>query len=121
VLLRNPTDLTDEQAATLRKLKRRGGDLWRAYSLKEALRAVFAGDLNEADVGALLDRFCSKASRSHLAPFLTVARTVRQQRAGILAAIRLGINNARHEDSTGACGSSSTAPTDFTPQTQPSR
>ena len=97
VLLRNPTDLTDEQAATLRKLKRRGGDLWRAYSLKEALRAVFAGDLNEADVGALLDRFCSKASRSHLAPFLTVARTVRQQRAGILAAIRLGINNARHE------------------------
>jgi transposase len=26
-----------------------------------------------------------------------VARTVRQQRAGILAAIRLGINNARHE------------------------
>jgi len=97
VLLRNPTDLTDKQAATLRKLKRRGGDLWRAYSLKEALRAVFAGDLNEADVGALLDRFCSKASRSHLAPFLTVARTVRQQRAGILAAIRLGINNARHE------------------------
>ena len=97
VLLKNPTDLTDKQAATLRKLKRRGGDLWRAYSLKEALRAVFAGDLNEADVGALLDRFCSKASRSHLAPFLTVARTVRQQRAGILAAIRLGINNARHE------------------------
>jgi len=97
VLLRNPRDLTDKQAATLRKLKRRGGDLWRAYSLKEALRAVFAGDLNEADVGALLDRFCSKASRSHLAPFLTVARTVRQQRAGILAAIRLGINNARHE------------------------
>jgi transposase len=97
VLLSNPTDLTDKQAATLRKLKRRGGDLWRAYSLKEALRAVFAGDLNEADVGALLDRFCSKASRSHLAPFLTVARTVRQQRAGILAAIRLGINNARHE------------------------
>jgi transposase len=97
VLLRNPRDLTDKQAATLRKLKRRGGDLWRAYSLKEALRAVFAGDLNEVDVGALLDRFCSKASRSHLAPFLTVARTVRQQRAGILAAIRLGINNARHE------------------------
>ena len=58
---------------------------------------MFAGDLNEADVGALLDRFCSKASRSHLAPFLTVARTVGQQRAGILAAIRLGITNARHE------------------------
>ncbi|EQD27005.1 transposase, partial [mine drainage metagenome] len=36
-LLKNPDDLTDDQAATLRKLKRRGGDLWRAYALKEAL------------------------------------------------------------------------------------
>ena len=96
---RRPTlpDLTDEQAATLRKIKRRGGDLWRAYSLKEALRAVFAGDLNEADVATLLDRFCAKASRSRLAPFVTLARTIRKRRAGILASIRLGITNARHE------------------------
>jgi len=96
-LMKNPTDLTDDQAATLRKIKRRGGDLWRAYTLKEALRAVFAGDLNEADVGVLLDRFCAKASRSRLAPFVTLARTIRKRRAGILAAIRLGITNARHE------------------------
>jgi transposase len=39
-LLKNPTDLSDDQAATLRKIRRRGGALWRAYSLKEALRAV---------------------------------------------------------------------------------
>ena len=32
-LLKNPGELTDDQAATLRKLKRRGGDLWRAYAL----------------------------------------------------------------------------------------
>jgi transposase len=32
-LLKNPTDLTDTQAATLRKLRRRGGQLWRAYTL----------------------------------------------------------------------------------------
>ena len=96
-LLKNPGDLTGDQAATLRKLKRRGGDLWRAYTLKEALRAVFAGDLTEADVAVLLDRFCSKASRSGLKPFVTVARTIRKRRAGILASIRLGVNNARHE------------------------
>jgi len=96
-LLKNPGDLTDDQAVTLRKLKRRGGDLWRAYALKEALRAVFAGDLSEDEVGMLLDRFCSKASRSRLKPFVTVARTIRKRRAGILAAIRLGVNNARHE------------------------
>ena len=40
-LLKRPENLTDDQAATLRQLRRRGGDLWRAYSLKEA----FAGDL----------------------------------------------------------------------------
>lgn len=96
-LLKNPGDLTDDQAATLRKLKRRGGQLWLAYSLKEALRAVFAGDLTETEVGELLDRFCSRASRSGLKPFVTAAKTIRKRKAGILAAIRLGINNGRHE------------------------
>lgn len=96
-LLKNPTDLTDDQAATLRKLKRRGGDLWRAYALKEALRAVFAGDLPAEEVAILLDRFCSKAQRSGLKPFVTAAKTIRKRRVGILAAICLGINNARHE------------------------
>ncbi|MHB1739376.1 MAG: ISL3 family transposase [Actinomycetes bacterium] len=96
-LLKNPTDLTDEQAVTLRKLKCKGGELWRAYALKEALRAVFAGDLSEDEVGMLLDRFCSKASRSGLKPFVTIAQTIRKRRSGILAAVRLKINNARHE------------------------
>ena len=96
-LLKNPADLNDDQTATLRKLKRHGGRLWRAYALKEALRAVFAGDLNHAEVAELLDRFCSKASRSGLKEFVTVAKTIRKHRAGILAAVRLGINNARHE------------------------
>ena len=97
VLLKNPTDLNDDQAATLRKLRRRGGELWRAYALKEALREVFSGDLTEAEVQMLLDRFCSKASRSGLKPFVTVAQTIRKRHAGILAAVRLGVNNARHE------------------------
>ncbi|MGH2718965.1 MAG: ISL3 family transposase [Actinomycetota bacterium] len=96
-LLKNPTDLNDDQAATLRKLRRRGGQLWRAYALKEALRAVFAGDLSEADVAMLLERFCSKASRSGIKAFVTVAKTIRKHFTGILAAVRLGVNNARHE------------------------
>jgi transposase len=96
-LLKNPGDLSDEQSATLRKIKRRGGDLWRAYALKEALRAIFAGDLTEDEVGALLDRFCSRAQRSGLKPFVTLAKTIRKRREGILAAVRLGVNNARHE------------------------
>jgi len=113
-------DLTDEQAATLRKIKRRGGDLWRAYSLKEALRAVFAGDLNEADVATLLDRFCAKASRSRLAPFVTLARTIRSDERASSPRYAWASPTPDTKASTAASGSSSTAPTDFTPPTQPS-
>lgn len=96
-LLRNPTNLSDEQAATLRRLKRRGGEVWRAYTLKEAFRAIFAGDLNPDAVAELIDRWISRASRSRLTPFVKAARTIRRHRDGILAAIRLGINNGRAE------------------------
>jgi transposase len=96
-LLKNPTNLTDEQAATLRKLKRRGGQVWRAYTLKEAFRAIFAGDLSIEQVSELIDRWVSRASRSRLPAFVKAAKTIRRHRDGILAAIRLGINNGRAE------------------------
>ena len=96
-LLKRPDHLTDDQAATLRKLRRRGGEVWRAYSLREAFRAIFAGDLSTDDVAELIDRWISKASRSRLAPFVKAAKTIRKHRDGILAAIRLGINNGLDE------------------------
>ncbi len=96
-LLKRPDNLTDDQAATLRQLRRRGGDLWRAYSLKEAFREIFSGDLDPDETAELIDRWCSRASRSRLAPFVKVAKTIRKFRDGILAAIRLKINNARAE------------------------
>jgi len=96
-LLKRPENLTDEQSVTLRRLRNRGGAVWRAYALKEAFRAIFFGDLGAADVEVLLDRRCSKASRSQLEPFVKVGKTIRRFRDGILAAIRLGVNNARAE------------------------
>lgn len=45
----------------------------------------------------LLERFCSRASRCRLAPFVRPAATIRKHRDGILAAIRLGVTNARAE------------------------
>lgn len=96
-LLKKPTNLTEEQAATLRKLKRRGGDVWRAYTLKEAFRAIFAGDLNSDQVTELIDRWLSRASRSGLAAFVKAAKTIRKFRDGLLAAIKLNINNGRAE------------------------
>jgi len=72
-------------------------DVWRAYTLKETFHAIFAGDLDTDDTGALLDRWCSKATRSRLPPFVRVSKTIRKHREGILAAIELGVNNARAE------------------------
>jgi transposase len=96
-LLKRPDHLSDEQAATLRKLRRRGGQVWRAYTLREAFRAIFAGDLNPDEVAELLDRWISTASRSRLDPFVKAATTIRKHRGGILSAIRLKINNGRAE------------------------
>jgi transposase len=96
-LLKKPSNLNDDQAATLRKLKRRGGDVWRAYTLKEAFRAIFAGDLTPEAVEELIDRWISRASRSRLPAFVKAAKTIRKFRNGLLAAIRLNINNGRAE------------------------
>jgi transposase len=96
-LLKKPKDLTENQASTLRKLKRRGGDVWRAYTLKEAFRAIFAGDLNSDEVTELIDRWISRASRSRLPAFVKASKTIRKFRDGLLAAIRLNINNGRAE------------------------
>ncbi len=96
-LLKRPENLTDDQAATVRRFRRAGGAIWRAYTLREALRAIFAPDLDHADIEHLLDRFAAKASRCGLKPFLTLARTIARHREGILAAIQLRVNNARHE------------------------
>jgi transposase len=93
-LLKAPPNLTDKQAATLRRLKNAGGEVWRAYTLKEALRAIFDHSLTVEDVTVLLDRFIAKATRSRLGPFVTLAGTIRRHRDGILQAIRLGINQA---------------------------
>ena len=51
----------------------------------------------ENEVAMLLDRFCSRAQRSGLKPFVTAAKTIRKRKEGIDAAVRLKINNARHE------------------------
>jgi len=96
-LLKNPGDLTERQADSLRAIRKIGGALWRAYLLKEALREVFAGVLSAEEAEELLQRWCSRARRSRLEPFLKLARTISTHIDGIVAAVRLGINNGRVE------------------------
>lgn len=94
-LLKRPEDLTDGQADTLVALRRAGGATWRGYQLKEPLRAIFDQSLRYTDVGVLLDRWCAWAQRCRIPGFVALARTIRQRRDGILAAVRLGLSNGR--------------------------
>lgn len=96
-LLKNPEDLTEGQAAQLRKIKRNRGGIWRAYEMKEQFRAVFAGDLEAGEAIVLLDRWITRASRSRLAPFVKAAKTMRERRGIIVNAIEAGISNGRVE------------------------
>ena len=96
-LLKNPGDLTEAQQATLEQLKSSGGKLWRGYQMKETLREVFAGDLDPDATMGLLQDWCDRAQRSRIPEFVTAAGTIRKHRAGIAAAIEIGLSNARSE------------------------
>jgi transposase len=96
-LLKNPEDLTDRQADQLARIRRNKGGIWRAYEMKEQFRAIFAGDLTRDEAAVVLDRWCARAQRSRLAPFVKAARTMRQRRDLILNAVEHGISNGRVE------------------------
>jgi transposase len=95
--MNRPDNLTDNQAATLRRLRAAGGEVWRGYTLKEALRAILAPGLTPDDVELLIDRFISRARRSRPHAFVKLAATITKHRDGILAAVRLAATNARAE------------------------
>jgi hypothetical protein len=61
-----PDHVSDDQTATptLRPVPPGRRAIWRAYTLREALRAIFAPRLGYSDVEDPLDRFAAKASRS---------------------------------------------------------
>jgi len=95
ILLKTPEDLDATETVKLSVLAKVNRPLYRAYLLKEALRAVFRELPTKAE--KRLDAWLAWASRSRLAPFVKLARTIRQHKLGILAAIEHGLSNARLE------------------------
>ncbi len=96
-LLKNPEDLNDAQQAQLRRFRRNGGGMWRAYEMKEQFRSIIGSGLSRDEADVLLERWCNRAQRSRLAPFIKAAKTVRLRRDLILNAIEHGISNGRVE------------------------
>jgi transposase len=94
-LWKNPENLTPRQQLKLAHIQRINRRLYRAYLLKEQLRQIYRVDADQA-IG-VLTAWLKWARRCRLAPFVRLARTIRDQRAGIEAAFRHGLSNARVE------------------------
>ncbi len=94
-LWKNPERLTDRQQSKLASIQRTNQPLYRAYLLKEQLRQIYRVPAKHA-IG-LLDYWLSWARRCRLAPFIRLAKTITDQRAGIVAAIENDLSNARVE------------------------
>lgn len=94
-LVKNPGDLTGEQRTTLAKIAKTNNGLYRAYLLKEQLRAVFAAKGHAGKV--LLAGWLAWARRSRLPAFLTLAKTIDRHRQLIWNTLEHAISNARVE------------------------
>ena len=95
-LLKAPDKQSVPQLALLGEVSQANKALYRAFLLKEELRLLYQLD-DPRLAPAHLDGWLAWATRSRLAPFVRLARTIRRHRAGILAAIRLGLSNGRLE------------------------
>jgi transposase len=95
-LLKSPDKQSIPQLALLGEVAHANKAMFRAFLLKEELRLLYALE-DPMLAPAHLDAWLAWASRSRLEPFIKLARTIRRHRAGILAAIRLGLSNGRLE------------------------
>jgi transposase len=88
--------LSEDHQLMLRRLRRTRYSLWRAWELKEAIRALFRS-VKPEDARDYLKAWCRSAMRSKLKPFINLARRLRQHFDGIVATVEHGLSNSRLE------------------------
>jgi transposase len=97
-LWKNPDTLTEQQTAKLAWIAKTSPMLYRAYLLKEGIRAVFQiAKTSPDDAVVALDRWISWARRSRIPAFVALQRRITAYRTAILATINHGLSNGRIE------------------------
>jgi len=94
-LVKNPEDLTGAQRTTLAGIAVTNKAIYRAYLLKEQLRAVFAAKGKHGRV--LLAGWLAWAKRSRLPAFVKLAKTIERYRQLIWNTLTHELSNARSE------------------------
>jgi len=102
LLLRNWESLSSRQRATIRELEHANRRTLRAWQLKEELRDILSMPFIAAC--RALDEWLSYASRSKLAPFVKLARTIRRYRESIEATLEWKLTNGISESNNAAIG-----------------
>ena len=91
-LLKHPKRLKPGEKRRLAAVRRANRALDRAYELKEYLATILEQTTPD-DARELLDQWLEWASRSRLAPFVKLARTIRKHAVGILAYLDTRMTN----------------------------
>jgi len=102
MLLRNWENLTSAQKGVIRDLERANKRAFRAWQLKEELRDIFTMPFFASC--RALDDWLIYASRSRLAPFVKLARTIRHYRSSIEATLEWKLTNGVSESNNAAIG-----------------
>ena len=90
-LLKNPENLTEQQTQKLTWIVKADPRLYRAYLLKEGLRAVFKLPLDDAREA--LEGWLKWARRCRIGAFVKLSRKITKHRDRILAAIEHRLSN----------------------------
>jgi transposase len=94
-LLKDPANQTARQLLKLAEVVTTNKPMYRALLLYGELRYLYR--LPKDQAAERLKAWLAWASRSRLKPFVKLARTIRQHKQGVLAAIELGLSNGRLE------------------------
>jgi transposase len=94
-LLKDTANQTPKQLLKLAEVVTTNKRMYRAFLLYGELRYIYKIPKEEA--AERLDAWLAWASRSRLKPFIKLARTIRKHKAGVLAAVEIGISNGRLE------------------------
>lgn len=95
-LLKDQADLTADQLGVLHELRRRTSVLYRAWQLKEGVRDLYRLRW-PSQAPRHLDWWLCWAQRCRIPAFVKLAKTVKANRARILAAVELELSNSKLE------------------------
>jgi transposase len=88
--------LTHTQRELVKEFRRSRHRLWRAWDLKERLRDLYR-IIDPAHAASYLKRWITSALLSRIPSFRILARQIRDNFKGIVAAVELGLSNSRLE------------------------